>query len=141
MAAVPSLTFGVLLKRYRLAAGLTQEELAAEAGLSLRGIADLERGARTQPRKETVQLLADALHLSPQERAQLEAAARGRATSTSPLPNTSLQPSSQFMSAAPLVGRTEELDLLDQVLTAVPPVLLLAGETGMGKSRLLQEGM
>src|ERR1051326_3129587 len=60
MAAVPSLTFGALLRRYRLAAGLTQEELASEAGLSLRGIADLGRGARTQPRKATVQLLADA---------------------------------------------------------------------------------
>jgi transcriptional regulator with XRE-family HTH domain len=74
MAAVPSPTFGALLKRYRLAAGLTQEELAAEEGLSLRGIADLERGARTQPCKEAVQLLVEALHLSAPERAQLEAA-------------------------------------------------------------------
>ncbi|HYU72004.1 MAG TPA: helix-turn-helix transcriptional regulator, partial [Ktedonobacteraceae bacterium] len=57
MATVSSLTFGTLLKRYRLAAGLTQEELADQATLSRRGIADLERGARTQPRKETVQLL------------------------------------------------------------------------------------
>src|ERR1051326_10822 len=86
MAAVPSLTFGALLRRYRLAAGLTQEELAAEAGLSLRGIADLERGARTQPRKETVQLLAEALHLSAPERAQLEAAARGRTAPAAPSP-------------------------------------------------------
>ena len=64
LAAVPSLTFGTLLKRYRLAAGLTQEALAETAGLSRQGIADLERGARTQPRKETVRLLAEALHLS-----------------------------------------------------------------------------
>ncbi len=32
MATVSSLTFGTLLKRYRLAAGLTQEELADRAG-------------------------------------------------------------------------------------------------------------
>jgi len=31
MATVSSLTFGTLLKRYRLAAGLTQEELADRA--------------------------------------------------------------------------------------------------------------
>jgi transcriptional regulator with XRE-family HTH domain len=38
--------FGSLLRRYRTSAGLTQEELAERAGLSRRGIADLERGAR-----------------------------------------------------------------------------------------------
>src|ERR1051326_8068841 len=86
MAAVPSLTFGALLRRYRLAAGLTQEELAAQAGLSRRGIADLELGTRTQPRKETLLLLAEALQLAPQERTLLEAAARGRAAPPAPAP-------------------------------------------------------
>src|SRR4051794_31199392 len=43
MAATPSLTFGMLLKRYRLAAGLTQEGLAERAGVSARGVQDLER--------------------------------------------------------------------------------------------------
>ena len=86
MATVSSLTFGTLLKRYRLAAGLTQEELADQAALSRRGIADLERGARTQPRKETVQLLANALHLSSTERTLLEAAARQRGTSAAHAP-------------------------------------------------------
>ena len=36
----------MLLRRYREAAGLTQETLAQRAGLSARGISDLERGAR-----------------------------------------------------------------------------------------------
>jgi transcriptional regulator with XRE-family HTH domain len=36
--------FAALLKRYRLSAGLTQEELAEGARLSVRGISDLERG-------------------------------------------------------------------------------------------------
>ncbi len=44
-----SVSFGALLKRYRQAAGLTQEELAERAGLSRRGIADLERGERQTP--------------------------------------------------------------------------------------------
>ena len=36
----------MLLLRYRMAAGLSQEDLAERAGLSRRGISDLERGAR-----------------------------------------------------------------------------------------------
>ena len=46
------------MRRYRLAAGLTQEELAERAGLSARGISDLERGLSTRARKETLNLLA-----------------------------------------------------------------------------------
>jgi len=36
-------SFGALLKHYRLAAGLSQEALAARASLSARTISDLER--------------------------------------------------------------------------------------------------
>ena len=50
-AAVAS--FGDLLREYRLEADSTQEELAERAGLSKRGISDLERGARTRPQRET----------------------------------------------------------------------------------------
>ncbi len=42
MSKVPSLTFGALLKRYRLAAGLTQEELAGRAAASHRAAGDQE---------------------------------------------------------------------------------------------------
>ena len=35
--------FGVLLKRYRLVAGLTQEGLAERAGISARAVSDLDR--------------------------------------------------------------------------------------------------
>jgi transcriptional regulator with XRE-family HTH domain len=56
-------TFGELLRWHRLAAGLTQEELAEQAGLSARGIADLERGARTRPYPATLQRLVQALGL------------------------------------------------------------------------------
>ncbi len=49
--------FGVLLRRYRVSAGLTQEELAERAGVSTRGISDLERGAHGLPRRDTLQLL------------------------------------------------------------------------------------
>ncbi len=75
-ACDPSPTFGALLKRYRLAAELTQEELAERARLSVRAISDLERGLHRAPQKETVALLADALAVTPAERAALEAARR-----------------------------------------------------------------
>src|SRR5579872_1727410 len=68
-------SFGYLLRRYRLAALLTQEQLAERAHLSHRTISDLERGAKHSPRRDTVLLLADALELSPGERAALIAAA------------------------------------------------------------------
>jgi hypothetical protein len=49
MAPLPDLGFGHLICRYRLAAGLSQEDLAERAGLSARGVSDLERGARVSP--------------------------------------------------------------------------------------------
>ena len=57
-------TFGVLLRRYRLAASLSQEALGERAGLSANAIAALERGRRKTPRPATVLLLADGLGLS-----------------------------------------------------------------------------
>ena len=53
--------YRVLIRRYRLAAGLTQEELAALAGLDVRTVSDIERGRTTRPRRSTVELLARAL--------------------------------------------------------------------------------
>ena len=68
--------FGDLLKRYRLAAGLTHEALAERATLSARAISDLERGVSRRPRRETIDLLAQALQLTPAERSAFEGAAR-----------------------------------------------------------------
>src|SRR5256714_764564 len=134
--------FGDLLRRHRLEAGLTQEELAAQAGLSVRGLSDLERGARLAPRRETVQLLAEALHLSAAERTRLEAAARRRGAPSVQEAGESLPSHQSSLSALPFVGRAQELALLEKVLAdSGPPVLLVAGEPGIGKSRLLQAGI
>jgi transcriptional regulator with XRE-family HTH domain len=65
---------GELLQRHRLAAGLSQEELAERAGLSERGISDLERGLRQAPYPATLRRLAEALGLPEAERAALLAA-------------------------------------------------------------------
>src|SRR5215831_11521032 len=76
MGPADRLPFGVLLRRCRLAAGRTQAALAELSGLSERAISDLERDPKRLPRLESVALLADALKLSPQERAALLTAAR-----------------------------------------------------------------
>jgi hypothetical protein len=48
-------SFGDLLLRYRLAAGLAKEEPAAQSGLSVRGLSDLERcPPRPPPRDPSV---------------------------------------------------------------------------------------
>ena len=76
MTTAPELTFASLLRYHRLAARLTQEELAERAHLSVDAISTLERGARRSPRKDTVTLLADALALAPDDHAAFVAAAR-----------------------------------------------------------------
>jgi WD40 repeat protein/class 3 adenylate cyclase len=53
--------FAESLRRHRLAAGLTQEGLAERAGLSARGVQDLERGLRRSPHPDTARRLASAL--------------------------------------------------------------------------------
>src|SRR5215467_1540489 len=80
MESTQSHPFGTLLRRYRLAEGLTQEELAERARLSTRAISDLERGVNRTPKPATLLLLAEALRLSDEERARFEATARGRGT-------------------------------------------------------------
>src|SRR5260370_33781820 len=59
---------------------MAQEELADAAGLSPRSISDLERGISRTTRKDTAQLLADALRLTGHVRVLFVAAARGRAS-------------------------------------------------------------
>src|SRR5438874_3917681 len=69
-------TFGVLLKHYRMAAGLTQEALAERANLSTRAVSDLERGLSRTPRYDTLDLLVRAMNLEASQRSALFAAAR-----------------------------------------------------------------
>ena len=70
-------SFGELLARYRESAGLTQEELAERAELSVRGLRYLERGLR-RPYKDTVERLVQALALPPGDHSTFVAAGRPR---------------------------------------------------------------
>ena len=83
MATTDAPSFGELLRRFRVATGLTQEELAERSHLSARTVSDIERGITNWPYRDTITLLADALGLSPPERGMLETAARRRGAAIS----------------------------------------------------------
>jgi DNA-binding NarL/FixJ family response regulator/DNA-binding XRE family transcriptional regulator len=70
------MSFGADLRALRSAAGLTQEELAARAGLTANGVSALERGTRTRPYPHTVRALADALGLAGDRRDRFLSSAR-----------------------------------------------------------------
>jgi tetratricopeptide (TPR) repeat protein/transcriptional regulator with XRE-family HTH domain len=128
-----------MLRRRRAAAGLTQEEVAERAGVSARSIGDIERGVSRVPQRHTVSLLAEALGLTGEARVAFEASARSHGGRGPVLPAAdTLRPPGA--SGPALVGRTDELALLERHLAGDgPPILLLAGEPGLGKTRLLAE--
>ncbi|MCM0677696.1 helix-turn-helix domain-containing protein, partial [Micromonospora phytophila] len=74
-----------LLRGHRLAAGLTQAELASRAGVGVRTVRDLERGRSARPQRTTVELLAGALELTGAARSAFLAAARGPVPTAPPL--------------------------------------------------------
>jgi transcriptional regulator with XRE-family HTH domain len=74
------------------AAGLTQEELAERARLSVRTVSDLERGMASRPYRATVYLLAEALGLSASERATHSRCARAHVRLARPAPGRARAP-------------------------------------------------
>lgn len=122
--------FGGQLRHYRVLVGLSQEALAERAGLSRRGIADLERGARRSPYPDTASRLANALGLSGADREAFLRASRPSHSwsKRAPLP---VEPSA-------LVGRKAELAAL-KALIGNTRVLTLTGAGGIGKTRVAVE--
>lgn len=136
MSAQPISFFGEMLRRYRSAADLSQEALAERAGLSARAISDLERGVKRSPRKDTVELLANALDLSPHKRALFTAATRSGAEPplSQPLRSVAGDLASPL---TPLIGRERELLEVSRLLARGDVRLLtFTGPGGVGKTRL-----
>jgi predicted ATPase/DNA-binding XRE family transcriptional regulator len=126
--------FGHLLRQARTAAAFSQEQLAERAGLSARGISDLERGLHRAPRLETVRMLADALAIDDAGRAALLAAARSAPAKSS---GTRLRLAALPAPLTRLIGRERELETLETLLRDdTVRLLTLTGPGGSGKTRL-----
>jgi predicted ATPase/transcriptional regulator with XRE-family HTH domain len=137
--------FGMLLRQQRLAAGLTQEELAERAGMGRRSIQHLERG-EVQPQRVTAHRLAVALALTGEQCAQFEALA-----GPSPRQRSSGEGSGVVHAPAPdphgtarhnlplqltsFIGRERELVEVTRLLGATR-LLTLTGTGGTGKTRV-----
>lgn len=131
-------TFGDLLKRHRLARGLSQEVLAERARMSVDAVGALERGTRRAPYRDTFELLADALGLSAEDRAELDAVAaqaRRRAPRHDAVPKVRHNLPTRLTS---FIGREEELAEITSLLKT-HRIVTLTGSGGVGKTRVAVE--
>jgi predicted ATPase/DNA-binding XRE family transcriptional regulator len=134
--------FADLLRRARRAAGLSQGELAEHAGLSARAISDLERGVNRAPRRDTLDMLAEALALSADERRLWERARRQHAARPDELSMVRRDDRPTNLQAQPnrFFGRVEEIEQITRLLRHDGTRLLtLTGPGGSGKTRLAVE--
>jgi transcriptional regulator with XRE-family HTH domain len=146
---------GDLLRQARQQAGMTQEELATRAGLSVRAISDLERGLTANPRRSSVQLLMDALGLSePTQAPHTGTLAGGLYAITPVLPGYGTGAASFSMPMAPrpaqlpvdisdFTGRSERAEELCALLAGnsdagrgAASLVVVTGGGGLGKTTL-----
>jgi transcriptional regulator with XRE-family HTH domain/tetratricopeptide (TPR) repeat protein len=146
-------TFAAAVRERRVAVRLTQEQLAAQAGLSVRSLSAIERGRVRYPRAESARLIGRALGLAGTELAAFEALARAEywddrgpplatVAVSAPGPDHPLvRPAQLPPDIAGFVGRIDALAELDALLerdndgyrTALP-VAVVAGTAGVGKT-------
>ncbi len=149
-------SFGHLLRAYRIEAGLTQEELAELAALSVRAVRNLERGQTGRPYRRSAQCLADGLRLTGPARDAFLAAARSAphlpasAEGVRERPDAARGPVRPFgivpRQLPPVVtgfvGRSAVLSELDGLLpgaaaaTGTVVISAITGTAGVGKTAL-----
>ncbi|MGX7828879.1 helix-turn-helix domain-containing protein [Actinokineospora sp. 24-640] len=129
-----------LLAVHRKRAGLTQEQLSARAGVSVRAISDVEGGRVRRPQRRTVDALVSGLALDEDERAAFRAAARLPAEGVlppaplAPAPLSGLEPP---VAITDFVDRDAELSVLSSLAgTSGAPVAVVHGVPGAGKTTL-----
>jgi transcriptional regulator with XRE-family HTH domain len=115
---------GVRVRELRIAAGLTQDELAERSGLSVRTVRNLERGI-SRPHRTTTQLIATGLNLED-------------ATGGPPPRTGALVPAELPFAPRHFVGRENDLRWLDGLIRAGNrmPMAVIVGEAGIGKTAL-----
>jgi predicted ATPase/DNA-binding XRE family transcriptional regulator len=131
--------FGERLRQLRSAAGISQDELARRSGLSTAGVGALERGVRRAPQPETIALLAEALSLGAEARADLEQAAqRGRARSRTPSPDALPSTHNLPLQLTSFVGRAKHIEQIRDHIES-SRLVTVVGSGGVGKTRVALE--
>lgn len=147
MAGQLSDSFAGLLRRLRIQAGLTQEQLAEAATISVRAVSDLERGVNQSARRETARLLAEALGLAGEARTEFMSAARAAPAVPLSSPPTADQVVVEAGATRTLprdigsfIGRETELQMLLDVLATsaaaanAAVICAVGGMAGIGKT-------
>lgn len=133
-------TFAQVLAHTRAAAGLTQEELAERAELSVRAVSNLERGEASRPRRGTIDRLVAALGLTGGDARRFTDIARGRPAAA--LPDGPPEPAgpAQLPTDLPdFTGRTGESARLAELLSGDGTgvrIVVVGGGGGVGKTAL-----
>ena len=124
--------FGRLLRRLRLAAGLSVQELSARSRVSTRAIEYLESGQTQVPRQATLRQLATGLALTGHARRHFLAGPYTEDAEETPPRHNLPHPLSSF------IARTQERQDLDRLLrgTTRRRLVTLTGPGGIGKTRL-----
>jgi tetratricopeptide (TPR) repeat protein/transcriptional regulator with XRE-family HTH domain len=144
----PTETLGMLLRRLRRDAGLSQEELAERAGMSVQAVSALERGVRRHPYPRTLRALSDALGASRGAREAM------LATATTPIGFVAGEPDREAGSSPPraaqlpadagdFTGRAADVAWIEDVLHPAGSgeatrmtICAISGKPGVGKSTL-----
>ncbi|MFF5229786.1 ATP-binding protein [Dactylosporangium sp. NPDC000521] len=136
--------FGALVRAHRQRLGLTQEELATKAGLSVRSIVKLEGGRVGVPRPPTVRLLALVFGLTGADAEDFRRCAAGVAVE----PPAGAQvgagrvPAQLPPDVSAFTGRAAQLAALDALAVAAADqpttvfVAVVTGPAGVGKTAL-----
>ncbi|MFD8498146.1 ATP-binding protein [Amycolatopsis sp. NPDC059657] len=141
------MTTAALLYEYRMRAGLTQEELAEDSGVSIRAISDMERGVAKSPQRRTIEALASSLALSDDELTALQKIAKQGRVRAAPKPETRIYSPSALGVLPPdlddLTGREKDFTALrvlaDELASGTRRaghVAILSGSAGTGKTSL-----
>jgi len=134
-------TFGELLRRHRIALGISQADLARKARVSVESISALERGVRRAPYGPTVAQLSAALSLSSGDCAAFEwAAANARARDGQRRRGDRAGTAATNLPAAQssFVGRQRDIAHLVRLLER-HRFVTITGAGGVGKTRAAAE--
>jgi transcriptional regulator with XRE-family HTH domain len=118
---------------HRRRGGLSQEELAERAGVSVRALRGIELGQVRAPRPSTVRLLAEALALDGSARAKLVATLGEDGLA---VPAELPAEVADFTGRAALVQRLAQLLREPAPGAQGPPVVVIGGAAGVGKTAL-----